>query len=866
MENRHNWALVTGAIRNDFYLSTILIKLCEMRNRGSLDGIVLSTWEGDIDKFPRLRDNLHKIGVEIVESKEINTSAAALYDQIAYERQWTTLNAGLKIIPDDCFVLKLRTDFVNGISPFLRLVEDGNADLSVKTYGSFNLLYNYKIVYHIMGIQHLCFVNDRFFYGYKLDLLKNNTHIYEKTHRFRRNVDNILTNGFSFQNMPLLSNVWNFISVEFYNQFIQYCRSVPKEEGLTLPKIILRVYATLCVHIYCHIYMTNTANNTCCNNPVSLLDFFRNRTITNMQIEKIVMGDLVPSQISNDFKEELRKIALDLPESKQFTYQEYLELKEFAENQLKDTSLIAEYPYIINDKKELCDGKAACEILFSDNWDEKLKKAFTDEVFMDFNGVEKSIFNKIPINEFGENKISAIKAAVFDRSSKAMFLFCKGIINNIQVYDADTWNQLVRNILLNARVSSIISYDIAAIYLTSKIYKLFLRSDPASDNAYLVMWKSLKNRPNIKYIGFKCGENFCQEDAYVNRMVVFLNEKATDGSFGRNEAEIAKALLLIAPNENPFSAGVIEKLEINGLKKEAEEAKIKYSDKPFDIGNFMTSDEAKNIVDDYRKGNIDIDRLLEYSCNVKGKADRIFLGTVILKEKWDYSVQKRTEIDEVLCNMTETLTDVPYVFQLNFLSAESMTALPQNAGLEEEWGLLLNIMKQKVMIGIYYDNLSKICANVLNNRMKLEAFARIEKDERIMFFSEKNDLEWWFNYRPFVLSEINSTLTVPKNAKGYLWPFSERPSRSSFAGFIKSKGSNCVYLSVELHASELKAAEDLLSNAGISDYQRANDSKIIRIFVNDYTFQNERDIANVVNSALDKFCDIGDRLVEAGKL
>lgn len=40
------WAIVCGAIRQEFELYTTLAMLCDYRSKGLLEGIVISTWKG----------------------------------------------------------------------------------------------------------------------------------------------------------------------------------------------------------------------------------------------------------------------------------------------------------------------------------------------------------------------------------------------------------------------------------------------------------------------------------------------------------------------------------------------------------------------------------------------------------------------------------------------------------------------------------------------------------------------------------------------------------------------------------------------------------------------------------------------------
>ena len=54
-EKRCIWAVICGAVRQEFELYNVIALLCEWRAKGMIEGIVLSTWKGEIDQIPHLR-------------------------------------------------------------------------------------------------------------------------------------------------------------------------------------------------------------------------------------------------------------------------------------------------------------------------------------------------------------------------------------------------------------------------------------------------------------------------------------------------------------------------------------------------------------------------------------------------------------------------------------------------------------------------------------------------------------------------------------------------------------------------------------------------------------------------------------------
>jgi hypothetical protein len=112
---RH-WAVVCGKVRDPGATLDLLGTLGAWRREGLLDGIVLSTWLGEVVGTPGLARALHEADVTLVESPE-----PSLRSMGHVHHQMKSLGLGLAACPDDVRVFKLRTDK-------LRLT-DAHADL-----------------------------------------------------------------------------------------------------------------------------------------------------------------------------------------------------------------------------------------------------------------------------------------------------------------------------------------------------------------------------------------------------------------------------------------------------------------------------------------------------------------------------------------------------------------------------------------------------------------------------------------------------------------------------------------------------------------------------------------------------------------
>ncbi len=105
------WAAVLGAFRQEFELLTTLSYLVDLQSKGNLDGIVISTWYGEVDRVKGLREKLKNLGIALVESKPLLCESP--YANLNYLRQSTQMKAALALLPHDALVLKSRTDFSN---------------------------------------------------------------------------------------------------------------------------------------------------------------------------------------------------------------------------------------------------------------------------------------------------------------------------------------------------------------------------------------------------------------------------------------------------------------------------------------------------------------------------------------------------------------------------------------------------------------------------------------------------------------------------------------------------------------------------------------------------------------------------------
>lgn len=110
-KGRTVWSIVCGAIRDELELRLVLDELLRMRSERTIQGIVISTWKGDFDSFPQLRKEIEKNDIKIIEQVPLdNRVQIGRTNSVNYLRQAMQMQKALDRLPEDCFVLKARTD------------------------------------------------------------------------------------------------------------------------------------------------------------------------------------------------------------------------------------------------------------------------------------------------------------------------------------------------------------------------------------------------------------------------------------------------------------------------------------------------------------------------------------------------------------------------------------------------------------------------------------------------------------------------------------------------------------------------------------------------------------------------------------
>lgn len=161
---RPNWALLCGAIRSKLEFDVTLNAALDLRQKGLLDGIVVSTWHDAFKDHPDLRGQLGQAGVHVVSVPQIREGG----NGNSY-RQHRLVAAALDVCPDGSAVLKMRSDkCVHRLRYFTGVLKRGLMEPPA-TAPAYRL-FRYKLAVMTASLTMPFSNSDVVFYGLKEDI------------------------------------------------------------------------------------------------------------------------------------------------------------------------------------------------------------------------------------------------------------------------------------------------------------------------------------------------------------------------------------------------------------------------------------------------------------------------------------------------------------------------------------------------------------------------------------------------------------------------------------------------------------------------------------------------------------------------
>ena len=183
--------LFTGLIRNQEMFKQTLIDLDALRKDKLINQIFLSTWFGEVEKYPAIQELLNKHNVKIIKSEEPKPRGTLRSSTIWC--QMKALEAGLNPIDAGRFVLKTRTDVY--INPeFLRkLFTEKEGLLKITKNLPKKNIFKYKIWIFYYEIKTAFHMGEECFFGQRNDLknLINYEESYDKDYQIGGGISHI---------------------------------------------------------------------------------------------------------------------------------------------------------------------------------------------------------------------------------------------------------------------------------------------------------------------------------------------------------------------------------------------------------------------------------------------------------------------------------------------------------------------------------------------------------------------------------------------------------------------------------------------------------------------------------------------------
>lgn len=170
------WVVITGIVRDEEFILKRLHFFAALKKTGHIHQVVFSTWKGEISKFQSVANLIVEFDFVLVES-----DAPEVICHGHYLHQIISIENGLDVCPDNCFVFKTRTDKSGPESHFFedKVIDFFNKKNYQRKCDSDSPLLSYKIglcgLYFTEKSLHLptlFFWNDINYFGLKEDLQK----------------------------------------------------------------------------------------------------------------------------------------------------------------------------------------------------------------------------------------------------------------------------------------------------------------------------------------------------------------------------------------------------------------------------------------------------------------------------------------------------------------------------------------------------------------------------------------------------------------------------------------------------------------------------------------------------------------------
>lgn len=245
------WAVVCGAVRDELEIRLVLDELLRMRSEGTIQGIVISTWNGEFESFSKLHEEILANDIDIIEQAPLdNRVQIGRTNSINYLRQAMQMQKALDRLPEDCFVLKARTDrslnHLKQIEPYVkkRPVKLKNRKELKKYKGVLPEIFEYPLTIFNAKTHRILHFSDFVFYGHINDVRKLLNFDIPELYLDRDLVANTQWFVYPFlENIPVIRDYFRLINFRpLITGMRDYLKETPDAE--VIPKFFYRVYST----------------------------------------------------------------------------------------------------------------------------------------------------------------------------------------------------------------------------------------------------------------------------------------------------------------------------------------------------------------------------------------------------------------------------------------------------------------------------------------------------------------------------------------------------------------------------------------------------------------------------------------------
>lgn len=159
------WAIISGLIRDEAVFQHQLDHMLRHKAAGDIDDIVVSTWFGELERYPSVREAYERDEFVLVQAEPplLKTAGYTVH-------QAKTLYNALQVVPEGAMCLKIRPDIAPVTDAVMAAVL--TVDLTLTAQKGWPKVFKQKILTAGYFVDSPYYINDIIFYGQREDLLK----------------------------------------------------------------------------------------------------------------------------------------------------------------------------------------------------------------------------------------------------------------------------------------------------------------------------------------------------------------------------------------------------------------------------------------------------------------------------------------------------------------------------------------------------------------------------------------------------------------------------------------------------------------------------------------------------------------------